>query len=49
MGEKHDLEGVRPIVKLSRTIYQKGISLSKKAMREIEADWNATHSAKWTF
>jgi hypothetical protein len=30
-------KGIRPIVNLSRTIYQKGISLSKKAMREIEA------------
>ncbi len=30
-------KGIRPIVKLSRTIYQKGVSLSKKAMRAIEA------------
>ncbi|MDG4549086.1 MAG: hypothetical protein P9F19_06040 [Candidatus Contendobacter sp.] len=30
-------KGIRPIVKLSRTVYQKGISLSKKAMREVEA------------
>ena len=30
-------KGIRPIVKLSRTIYRKGISLSKKAMRKIEA------------
>ena len=30
-------KGIRPIVKLSRTIYQKGISLPKKAMQEIEA------------
>ncbi len=29
-------KGIHPIVKLSRTVYQKGISLSKKAMREIE-------------
>lgn len=29
-------KGTRPIVKLSRTIYEKGISLSKKAMQEIE-------------
>jgi len=30
-------KGIRPIVTLSRTLYQKGVSLSKKAMREIEA------------
>lgn len=30
-------KGIRPIVRLSRTTYRKGISLSKKAMREIEA------------
>jgi transposase len=30
-------KGLRPIVNVSRTIYQKGISLSKKAMRAIEA------------
>jgi Rhodopirellula transposase DDE domain len=30
-------QGLRPIVKLSRPTYRKGISLSKKAMREIEA------------
>lgn len=30
-------KGIRPIVKLSRTLYQKGISLPKKAMQEIEA------------
>ena len=30
-------KGLHPVVKLSRTIYRKGISLSKKAMREIEA------------
>jgi len=29
-------KGIHPVVKLSRTVYQKGISLSKKAMREIE-------------
>ncbi len=29
-------KGTRPIVKLSRKIYEKGISLSKKAMQEIE-------------
>jgi len=30
-------KGIRPVVKLSRKVYQKGISLSKKAMREVEA------------
>jgi hypothetical protein len=30
-------KGIRPIVRLSRATYRKGISLSKKAMREIEA------------
>jgi hypothetical protein len=29
-------KGTRPIVQLSRKIYEKGISLSKKAMQEIE-------------
>ena len=32
-------KGIQPVVKLSRTVYQKGVSLSKKAMREIEARW----------
>jgi hypothetical protein len=30
-------KGLHPVVKLSRTVYQKGISLSKKAMRKLEA------------
>lgn len=30
-------KGIRPIVILRRTTYRKGVSLSKKAMREIEA------------
>jgi hypothetical protein len=30
-------KGLHPLVKLSRRVYQKGISLSKKAMRGIEA------------
>lgn len=30
-------KGIHPIVKLSRAVYQKGISLSKKAMQEVEA------------
>ncbi len=30
-------KGIRPIVKLRRTLYQKGVSRSKKAMRAIEA------------
>ena len=29
-------KGLNPIVNLSPAIYQKGISLSKKAMKEIE-------------
>lgn len=29
-------KGIRPIVQLSRKVYEKGVSLSKKAMREIE-------------
>jgi transposase len=29
-------KGLNPIVKLSRKIYQKGISLTKKAMKEVE-------------
>lgn len=30
-------KGIKPVVNLSRKVYKKGISLSKKAMREIEA------------
>ena len=30
-------KGIHPIVNLSRTVYQKGVSLSKKAMRAVEA------------
>jgi transposase len=30
-------KGIHPVVKLSRKLYRKGISLSKKAMREVEA------------
>lgn len=30
-------KGIHPIVKLSRTVYQTGVSLSKKAMRAVEA------------
>lgn len=30
-------KGVRPVVELSRKVYQKGISLSKEAMRKVEA------------
>ena len=29
-------KGINPIVKLSRTIYKKGVTLSKEAMREVE-------------
>ena len=30
-------KGIHPIVTLSRTVYQKGVSLSKKAMQAVEA------------
>ena len=30
-------KGIHPIVKLNRTVYQKGISLAKKAMKAVEA------------
>ena len=30
-------KGLQPVVELSRTLYQKGISLSKSAMRAVEA------------
>jgi hypothetical protein len=30
-------KGLHPIVELSRTVYQKGIALSKKAMQAIES------------
>nr|MBS0020764.1 transposase [Gammaproteobacteria bacterium] len=30
-------KGLHPIVKLRRTVYQRGISLSKKVMRKLEA------------
>jgi hypothetical protein len=30
-------KGLHPIVELSRTVYAKGVTLSKKAMREVEA------------
>ena len=30
-------KGIHPIVELSSEVYKKGISLTKKAMREIEA------------
>ncbi|MFI3155096.1 MAG: hypothetical protein QX199_02950 [Methylococcaceae bacterium] len=30
-------KGIQPVVKLSKTLYQKGISLTKVAMQAIEA------------
>jgi hypothetical protein len=30
-------KGLHPVVELSRKVYQKGISLSKKIMQEVEA------------
>jgi len=30
-------KGVHPVVELIRTVYEKGVSLSKKAMQEVEA------------
>ena len=32
-------KGVHPMVKLSRKVYAKGVSLSKAAMRAVEARW----------
>ena len=29
--------GLHPVVELTRTVYEKGISLSKKAMQDVEA------------
>ena len=30
-------KGIHPLVKLSRKVYQKGVTLSKRAMRAVEA------------
>jgi hypothetical protein len=30
-------KGIHPIVELSRKVYQKGVALSKRAMRAVEA------------
>lgn len=30
-------KGIHPVVELSRKVYEKGISLSKEAMRAVEA------------
>jgi hypothetical protein len=32
-------KGVQPVVALSRKVYDKGVSLSKAAMRAVEARW----------
>ena len=37
MGKKHDVDGIQGVVNLSKTVYQKGITLSKVTMKEIEA------------
>jgi hypothetical protein len=39
LGWAHTMtwKGIHPIVKLSTTVYQKGVSLSKKAMQAVEA------------
>lgn len=37
MGKDHDVERSPALVKLSRTVYEKGISLSKGDMRAVEA------------
>ena len=29
-------DGIRPVVELSRKVYRKGATLSKRAMREVE-------------
>jgi hypothetical protein len=31
------MEGLHPVVKLSHTIYEKGVSLTKEAMQAVEA------------
>ena len=48
MGQEYDLEGRHPSVELSRKVYQKAVTLSKKAMRREEARLER-HSAlpKW--
>jgi hypothetical protein len=37
MDQEYDVEGLHPIITLSRTVYQKGVSLSKRAMQAVEA------------
>ena len=39
LGWAHSMtwKGIHPIIKLSQTVYQKGVSLSKKAMQAVEA------------
>jgi len=32
-------KGLHPVVELSRRVYQKGVTLSKKAMEAVEARW----------
>jgi hypothetical protein len=41
-------KGIKPVVNLCRTVYEKGVSLSKKAMREVEASLERnSHLPKW--
>ncbi|NQZ62983.1 MAG: ISAzo13 family transposase, partial [Crocosphaera sp.] len=41
-------KGLNPIVKLSKKVYQKGISLTKKEMKEIEKRLERNpHLPKW--
>jgi hypothetical protein len=39
LGWAHTMtgQGIHPLVKLSQTVYQKGVSLSKRAMQVVEA------------
>jgi hypothetical protein len=36
VGQDDDMEGSHPIVALSRKVYHKGVTLSKRAMRVVE-------------
>ncbi len=37
VGEEYDMEGLHPLVALSRKVYEKGVALSKEAMHAVEA------------
>jgi len=41
-------KGIKPVVNLCRKVYAKGVSLSKQAMREVEASLERNpHLPKW--